>query len=156
MPEKHRIAKPRRDEDGLTDLHWDFLNDELPHKDPRRWAAETNWQVYELTTNRKLADVDARPCSDLWARFGAEIVERWIADYPGTRPSCWWRFEGPDGPDAMARAAPPISQQPRRLEALGLLTDAEAGWRTRAKQPPIPSAVRKPGRRLTQISKPEQ
>jgi hypothetical protein len=23
------------------------------------------------------------------------IVEEWIADHPGTRPTCWWKFEAP-------------------------------------------------------------
>ena len=30
-----------------------------------------------------------------WDHYGAEIIERWAVDHPGTRPKCWWRFSAP-------------------------------------------------------------
>lgn len=33
--------------------------------------------------------------AEAWAEYGAEIVERWAVDHPGTRPTCWWRFTAP-------------------------------------------------------------
>ena len=30
-----------------------------------------------------------------WETYGGEIVERWVAEYPGTRPTSWWRFDAP-------------------------------------------------------------
>lgn len=119
--------------------------------DPRRTAPETKWAVYELVTNRKLGDVDARPCSALWATYGPQELPAWIKRYPGTRPSCWWRFEGPDGPDGMASCVPPIPRQPRVLKGLGLLTEAESDWRSRPDRPAALPAVRKPNKRLKQL-----
>ena len=31
-----------------------------------------------------------------WRAFGSEILARWITKWPGTRPSCWWRFDAPE------------------------------------------------------------
>ncbi len=30
-----------------------------------------------------------------WGEVGGEILDAWIADSPGTRPSFWWRFDAP-------------------------------------------------------------
>jgi len=32
---------------------------------------------------------------DLWDMVKGEILEKWIAEKPGTRPRAWWRFDGP-------------------------------------------------------------
>jgi len=31
----------------------------------------------------------------LWRDHGAEITAQWAAEYPGTRPSLWWRYDAP-------------------------------------------------------------
>ena len=62
-----------------------------------------------MNTNRKAGDIEARPCLDLWRLYGPMVLELWIKERPGTRPSCWWRFEGPDGPDVMASCVPPVA-----------------------------------------------
>lgn len=121
-----------------------FLNDQVAKDDPRRTAPETKWRVYELVTNRKVGDIEARPCSDLWALYGAQVLARWVKDHPATRPSCWWRFKGPDGPDAMASCVPPVRAQPRKLQALGVLTKAESGWAVMGTRP-----KRAPGKRAS-------
>ena len=33
--------------------------------------------------------------SRLWIEHGPTIIVEWIANYPGTRPSCWWRYDAP-------------------------------------------------------------
>lgn len=31
----------------------------------------------------------------LWAEYGDEIIESWIVQKPGSRPSNWWKFSAP-------------------------------------------------------------
>ena len=123
MPEKHRVSKSRRTDGDITDLQWDFLHDQIATDDPRRTAQEHRWALYELTTNRKVGQISARPCAELWARHGPQILAWWITEHPGTRPSCWWRFL--EDADGMAASVPPLLQQPKRLARLGVLTAAE-------------------------------
>ncbi|TPG45516.1 hypothetical protein EAH75_18025 [Rhodanobacter glycinis] len=33
----------------------------------------------------------------LWEVQGPAILIDWIAAHPGTRPSCWWRYQAPSG-----------------------------------------------------------
>ncbi len=32
----------------------------------------------------------------LWPLFRDDILANWIALHPGSRPSCWWRFDSPE------------------------------------------------------------
>ncbi len=126
----------------LTPLQWDFLNDAIPADDPRRSDLALKWRFYEMNTNRKAGDIEARPCADLWRLYGPMVLELWIKEHPGTRPSCWWRFEGPDGPDAMASCVPPVRVQPAKLKRLGALTKADEGWAVMGSRPERPPAKR--------------
>lgn len=31
----------------------------------------------------------------IWRAYEGDIIARWAADHPGTRPSLWWRFTAP-------------------------------------------------------------
>lgn len=35
-----------------------------------------------------------------WREHGDRITEEWAAQYPGTRPSMWWRYDAPRAQDA--------------------------------------------------------
>jgi hypothetical protein len=32
----------------------------------------------------------------LWAIYRARVLADWIEQHPGTRPSCWWKFDRPE------------------------------------------------------------
>ncbi|MGR9372310.1 hypothetical protein [Rhizobium leguminosarum] len=32
----------------------------------------------------------------LWRGDGKRVIDAWIADYPGSRPDFWWRFDAPE------------------------------------------------------------
>jgi hypothetical protein len=33
---------------------------------------------------------------EYWREFGEEVVAWFATEFPGTRPSCWWRFDRPE------------------------------------------------------------
>ncbi len=33
---------------------------------------------------------------EVWNDFLADALETWIADWPGSRPKCWWRYSAPE------------------------------------------------------------
>jgi hypothetical protein len=37
--------------------------------------------------------------SELWEKYGDDIVKEWIQKKPGTRPSLWWAYDAPKQPD---------------------------------------------------------
>jgi hypothetical protein len=89
-----RIRRRRSPQQGVSDMQWALLRDEnIPKNggildDFQQWAFyrddldETAWRQ---PTGRQL-----------WAAHGAEVLRGWIVENPGTRPSCWWRFDAPE------------------------------------------------------------
>ena len=126
----------------LTELQWDYLNDAIPADDPRRQDDGLAWRFIELDCNFLLAEPATKLTSDLWTAYRDQILARWVKERPGTRPTCWWRFEAPPGSwlplDGWWRAAaqaaggtgeqqhaPPVAEQPVILARLGKLTPPE-------------------------------
>jgi hypothetical protein len=88
-----RRARARKAPD-LTELQWAFLNDALDGDDPRCREPEYKWRIYELHANRTLGD--NRPIGDdLWRTYGSNVVQRWVVEKPGTRPTLWWVYAAP-------------------------------------------------------------
>jgi hypothetical protein len=56
----------------------------------------------------------AEALAALWAEHGADEVEEYAADWPGTRPLRWWEYDAPRGPDGKADPRP-------RLGGIGTL-----------------------------------
>ena len=101
---------------------------------------------------------------DLWAQHGAELLARWVAEHPGTRPWAWWCYSAPEGreqvlgrpimrgalqdqvdgeglPVALGYFAHPavaFESQASLLRRLGLFLEGEAGR--------IPSSAHRPER----------
>lgn len=40
--------------------------------------------------------LDLAAVKKVWKALGAELLERWIAENPGTRPFAWWLFDAPE------------------------------------------------------------
>jgi hypothetical protein len=34
--------------------------------------------------------------ADMWQAMGADIVEEWLQERPGSRPAVWWRYDAPE------------------------------------------------------------
>lgn len=65
------------------------------------------------------AAVDPEVLEAAWDDLGAEILEEWIEERPGSRPWAWWMLQAPEGRrQGEAERA--------YLERLGLMTHDEA------------------------------
>lgn len=75
--------------------------------DPAHWAILTDAPLPADANPFFVMDRNYDPVMrPLWEAHSAAILADWIAAHPGTRPSCWWRYEAP-------RAGSSI--EPRRL-----------------------------------------
>jgi hypothetical protein len=82
MPTKRtRVERFRRGD--VDPVHWALLTDSTPPEDGEALAEFTFDAI----------------AGELWARHGAAILRDWIALYPGTRPSQWWRHDAPRAAD---------------------------------------------------------
>lgn len=88
-----RIRRRRDHWPPVTPTQWALLNDEpLPDEpgisgDFDRWCF--NWSANDdppwgRATGRAL-----------WSEHGEVVLRQWVAERPGSRPSCWWRFDAP-------------------------------------------------------------
>jgi hypothetical protein len=80
-------TKQWRKAPDLTPAQWSFLND-----DP--WPAGTTDVERFVLEHDSMGQrgIDVRA---LWRLHGPTVMERWIAERPGTRPRLWWRFDAP-------------------------------------------------------------
>ena len=65
---------------------------------------------------------------ELWERHGPELLREWIVAHPGTRPTAFWAWSGPDahpGSTLASANVPDEADQPAILAAAGLLTADE-------------------------------
>ena len=68
----------------MTEMAWLFLNDKaVDDKSIEYFVLEFN--EFDHQTKYRTAD--------LWSRFGDEVLDSWIKKHPGTRPTCWWRYQ---------------------------------------------------------------
>jgi hypothetical protein len=81
-----RRNRPRKAAANITDLAWAYLCDaDLSEHEPgfEGWLLEFN--------------VDNGTAA-LWQEHGPVILEWWMIEHPGTRPSLWWQFDAPREP----------------------------------------------------------
>lgn len=82
MPVRRRTDKRRG---TISPGAWALLNDE----------ASPDGGVGDLATFLLLRPDHGGDLRELWGQFRQDVMARWIARYPGTRPTCWWRFDAP-------------------------------------------------------------
>lgn len=46
----------------------------------------------------------------LWREHAAQILPAWIEAKPGTRPSCWWRFDAPENRRRLGGIGDPLHE----------------------------------------------
>ena len=108
MPIKRRSAKAKLSQpatwDTLLELERCFLLDEPMPPDPadvhygHEWSLAAALRAVAGTRERVDLDVfrlDRPPLVDIWEACADLVLAQWIADWPGTRPRCWWRFSAP-------------------------------------------------------------
>lgn len=80
MPTTRRYRTRPRNK-GIDPAHWAILTDALLPADANPF----------ITLDAESYDVMRL----LWEDHRAGILADWITTKPGTRPSCWWRFDAP-------------------------------------------------------------
>jgi len=89
------MSRPRRPREAaakIPELWWRALNDEQFSDADRASVEWLNWQMSQNDLLTAAGDPAPRA---IWLEHGESIVEEWIVDRPGTRPSYWWRWSAP-------------------------------------------------------------
>ena len=82
-----RPARPRKAAANLSDLEWSYLSDaSIDAASPELWALEFNDADFAAS---------GKNTAQLWAEYGPAVLEWWIIEHAGTRPTCWWKFAAP-------------------------------------------------------------
>jgi hypothetical protein len=91
--------RTHRDGSGLTGAQWAYFIDRPWSKEQLATAGE-RWTNYRLMTDSatfgSLHDGGAGYARRLWFAYEADILAAWGEDFPGMRPSQWWRFAAPE------------------------------------------------------------
>jgi hypothetical protein len=88
-----RTRRRRSFQPAVTPTQWALLTDQpIPDepgigRDLQRWCF--NWRGDGEPPWREKSG------RELWAAHGDAVLAGWIAEHPGTRPSCWWKFDAP-------------------------------------------------------------
>jgi hypothetical protein len=81
-----RARRPRtRADGGMSDIAWAFFLEEIPPDITQAEQEELNDLTYDFDSEHR--------AGGLWREHREQIVEAWITEYPGTRPSHWWAVE---------------------------------------------------------------
>ncbi len=82
-PRRARVTTPQ-----ISETAWAMLNDQTPPADDGRGG----WERFCLNYGGCL---NTPSLQELWEELGEGIVAEWVAERPGTRPSCWWCWSAP-------------------------------------------------------------
>ena len=89
---------PRARRAPLSEVEWAFFLDQ-------DCAEFDGWELYRLTTGHDIGGPMRFPHYDKrnfdyterrWNAVKDEVLSHWVANFPGTRPSAWWRFSAPE------------------------------------------------------------
>ena len=100
----NRPLPPRpRGSSGMTEGEWRYLTDQ-PMTEAEAKATRGRpdvpsdyWTNHQLTSNYKLGGTEKGTYAlRRWFECEAAVLETWAEEYPGCRPSTWWRFSAPE------------------------------------------------------------
>jgi hypothetical protein len=115
MPVARRVAKTRITPE-VDDTTWGVMTDQIDPSDLEGW-------------DRLVVDLaDVLPPPNLvttWRAHADQIVSAWAMDHPGTRPSCWWRW---DAPEPRKIVAWPETAPDADAELVTMFIESEAGF----------------------------
>lgn len=66
---------------------WALMNDQPIPPDGNKFES--------FILGSSAARTQGQSLQDYWLKYRDKILEEWIQEKPGTRPSCWWRFDAP-------------------------------------------------------------
>jgi hypothetical protein len=82
---------------GLTHAQWAYFLDRPVSDAELERLGESHWTNYRLNTNSSTFgsrhDGGYGFTERLWGEYEADVLDAWVQDYPGTRPSQWWRWQ---------------------------------------------------------------
>ena len=108
-----RYRRPRARSSAISDVEWALLTDQaVPDPD----SPASKWAAYALVYS--VEGVVRRTLRQSWEENRDEVLAVWIAERPGTRPSCWWQWEAPEPLDGG-------ESECDYLERYGLLSEVE-------------------------------
>jgi hypothetical protein len=90
-----RHAKPRNRYAGISDYQLAYL---LDRELPEPTADDEWWELTEADCDDPAASWHGRSAGMLWRAHEQAFLSMWVADYPGYRPRCWWRYSAPRQP----------------------------------------------------------
>ena len=88
------MPPPRKARDAhaesVTPSEWAFMFSapDAPGVDRGEW--------WSLQYHDPVFRPDRPTRAELWGAYGAEVVRRWTAERPGTRPPLWWVYDAPE------------------------------------------------------------
>lgn len=88
-----RPLPPRKSAPAMLDATWLFLFDEQLPPDA---AFEEDFERWKLEKDQANLTSLGLSQSELWDRYGADVLAWWTQARPGTRPSLWWKFRAPE------------------------------------------------------------
>ena len=101
MPTNRRF-RTRVHHEALDPARWAILTDELPADDANRF----------ILMDRESYDA----MLPFWQEHRKLILANWVKTKPGTRPSCWWRYDAPRlDPEQLGRWSRTV-MAPRMIE----------------------------------------
>ena len=153
MPLKRRTSKQHSPPITLATLlphEIAFLFDEKEPADPEhRWYG--HWWAMERDDDPAFRP-DRPPVADMWAELGEGIVAEWAQERPGSRPSCWWRYQAPEPRRRLGGVGSPgwpdrLQYRPsyRLAVATGVAARRDDRRRPARVRPERSAGIRKPG-----------
>ena len=91
---RHQLPRGRYAE--LSDYQLAYLLDR-PRPEPT--SDDVWWETTEAGAEAGPHTASGARCAEtLWAAHEATLLPVFVADHPGYRPSCWWRYSAPRQP----------------------------------------------------------
>lgn len=119
-----------RRKSSVSPTVWALMNDQPFPPDGNKFE--------RLILESSAARTQGQSLQDYWLKYRDKILEEWISKKPGTRPSCWWRFDAPqwNNPEYEGYHFQGTLKEPRRrlggtgtpaYECLGYMPDFSFG-----------------------------
>lgn len=97
MAHARRKTRELRPQVEITEAVWAFFWDEPEEK----YLALEDANPFTLL-ELEYCDSDGELLKKFWEAARGEVLAGWAKNYPGTRPSAWWRLEAPRQPIGIA------------------------------------------------------
>ncbi len=109
-PRQPRAAAPQ-----VSETAWALLTDASLPEPPEKGG----WELFWLRWAEKEGP-SGRPClKQLWAQHADDILRDWVRQWPGTRPTSWWKWSAPRMPEGLRPGADEDGTWPLPRDVVG-------------------------------------